>query len=217
MITNACMICTMDDEISHLVKNKAAVDVTSSGAAPALRPRTPGVVLGPFYPVPPIEGASADLCRNALTNGGVQARPLELCGRVLNTAGMAVVGAQVEIWHADGSGCYRHASAPGAGQVDANFLGFGAQHTDANGRFLFRTLVPGPYDQDGSLRAPHIHFQVTGRFDRLITQMFFPDEPLNGSDRWYRFTVKPERLVASVVNDTHATMSLSWDIVLASG
>lgn len=211
------MIRNMEYEISHLVRNQADVDVTSCAAVPAMRPRTPGVVLGPFYPVPPPEGASAVLCRSALRNGEVQARPVELCGRVLNTAGMAVVGAQVEIWHADGSGCYRHVGAQGAVPVDANFMGYGTQHTDADGRFRFQTLVPGPYDQDGARRAPHIHFQVTGSFDRLITQMFFPDEPLNGSDRWYGFTVKPERLVASVVSDTYATLSLSWDIVLASG
>ena len=211
------MIRIMEYEISHSVKNQAVGDLASSAAAPALRPRTPGVVLGPFYPVPPPEGASADLCRNALRNGEVQARPLKLCGRVLNAAGMAVVGAQVEIWHADGNGCYHHVSAPDTRQIDANFLGYGTQRTDADGRFRFRTLVPGPYDQDGSRRAPHIHFQVTGRFDRLITQMFFPCEPLNSRDRWYGFTVQPERLVATVISDTRAALSLSWDIVLASG
>lgn len=181
------------------------------------RLRTPGVVLGPFYPVPTPEGAGADLCQSALTDGEAPARRLALCGSVLDAAGMRVVGAQVEIWHADGSGCYRHANAPDAGQTDINFRGYGAQHTDGEGRFRFRTLVPGPYDQDGSRRAPHIHFQVTGGFDRLITQMFLPGEPLNESDRWYCFIAKPERLVASVVSDTRAAVCLSWDIVLALG
>ena len=125
--------------------------------------------------------------------------------------------ALVEVWQADESGRYQHPSAPDPAAPGEGFIGCGAQRTDAQGRYFFRTLKPGAYVEAGQTRAPHIHFQVTGRCDRLVTQMFFADEALNAVDRWYSAIPNPQRLVATVSQRTPHSLRLVWDIVLPTG
>lgn len=73
------------------------------------------------------------------------------------------------------------------------------------------------------MRAPHIHFDVRGRFDRKITQMYFPDEPLNSQDRILQAVGRHDVLLASVSCPSpddaagSADLAATWDIVVASG
>ena len=176
--------------------------------------RTPGLVLGPFYPLHcPGMGdvwTPHDMCADVN-------RSIEIRGRILNLAGAPVADALVEVWHADASGHYRHPSAMTRASEDPGFKGCGALRTDAAGRYAFATLKPGAYAEGVRWRAPHVHFQVTGFRDRLVTQMFFPGETLNETDFWYGSIGEISRLVAKALADTSGRLLFGWDIVLSTG
>ncbi len=193
------------------------ITVPASLRHPPALARTPGLLLGPFYPLHPPADAGARLWTAVAAGAKSAGRPVEVAGRVLNQRGAPVDKALVEVWQADPCGRYRHPSAPLPAPDDPGFTGYGAVRTDAGGAFCFVTLAPGAYAEGDGRRAPHIHFQVTGRIDRLVTQMFFPNDPMTEGDRWFRATRFPQRLLASVVDDSPDVLRLGWDIVLATG
>jgi protocatechuate 3,4-dioxygenase beta subunit len=148
---------------------------------------TPSTVAGPFYPLmsKPFD-RDADL---TVINGRTtraQGQVLHLMGQVLNIKGTPVKGVQVEIWQTNAAGRYDHPSDPNPAPLDPNFQGYGVTTTDAEGPYRFKTIKPGAYPvTQGWDRPPHVHFQLTGRVDRVVTQMWFPDDPLNGQDRLF--------------------------------
>jgi len=184
--------------------------------APALQP-TPHLILGPYYPVQQPGRAGGTLWRGGLADNRRTACPVELSGTVFDSSGAAMAGVLIEAWQADELGRYRHPSAPEPAPDDAGCNGYAALRTDSDGAYSFRTLKPGAYGSAERRRAPHVHFQVTGTHDRLVTQMFFPNEPLNAHDHWYRATRRPEQLVASIIDDGTDVLRLRWDIVLCAG
>ena len=180
----------------------------------AVRPRTPGLLLGPFYPVHlAMERQSTEKHRAGAPSTGE--RRLELFGCVLDTYARPLAGARIELWHADPQGRYRHPSQPGVEEIGSDFAGYEVLTTRAEGNWHSTTEIPGPYSHDGVSRAPHLHFQVTYRHLRLVTQMFFPDQPLNATDRWYCAVRKRALLVGRRRSDEPACLALEWDIVLA--
>jgi protocatechuate 3,4-dioxygenase beta subunit len=151
----------------------------------ALRETTPASTAGPFYPLQnkPV-GAGADLTTIRGRKGNATGALLFVTGQVLNIKGKPVRGVTVEIWQANAGGRYTHPSDGNRSALDPNFAGYGTAVTDSDGRYRFKTIKPAGYPvTPGWDRAPHIHFQLTGRVDRHITQMWFPDDPLNGQDR----------------------------------
>ena len=140
-----------------------------------------------------------------------------ISGIVRNRSGSCISGALVEIWHADDNGRYRHPSADRLSDIDKRFVGYGALRTDSRGRYAFKSAKPAGYDDDDIRRSPHIHFQVTGRNDRLVTQMFFPDEASNVDDRWYRSVRRPHQLVATALPPADDVLHFRWDITLSTG
>ncbi|MGE5641305.1 MAG: protocatechuate 3,4-dioxygenase subunit beta [Clostridia bacterium] len=107
--------------------------------------------------------------------------------RVVDEDGTPVAGAVVEIWHANAAGKYIHPNDSHDAPVDPNFYGAARLVADERGRIELRTIKPGAYpvpDAAGWWRPPHIHFSVCGRIwlSRLVTQMFFPGDPLNEND-----------------------------------
>jgi protocatechuate 3,4-dioxygenase beta subunit len=177
--------------------------------------RTPGMLLGPFYPLAPGANPGGNLWDGTHRPDG--ARDFRLEGRVRNLAGAPVADATVELWHADPAGRYRHPSAPGAGLVLAGFSGYGRVPSSGDGRFVFSSLLPGGYAEGEVVRAPHLHLQITGRVDRLVTQLFLPQHPGNASDPLYRALVHPRRLTVEAIDDDAGPMILRWTAVLASG
>jgi len=159
--------------------------------------RTPGLVLGPFYPVHLAgrPGVQLQLPGPRLRVG----RPLELSGRVLDSCARSLSGALLEVWHADSGGRYQHPGQPGVEEVDPGFCGYQALTSQSDGGWRLSSVVPGAYSHGGVQRAPHVHFQVTFRDSRLVTQMFFPDHPLNPSDRWYQASSDATRLLATAI------------------
>lgn len=185
------------------------------GTTVTLLPRTPGLLLGPFYPLSPPDDASGSLWRGSAIPQGTKRLVLE--GLVHDIRGGAVADAEVELWQADPMGRYAHPSSPERDPVLAGFTGYGRVRSAADGRFRFETLVPGDYTEAESRRAPHLHFQITGRFDRLVTQLFLPGHPLNAKDRWFGALRHPERLVAEVRADAPDGLTLHWIAVLHRG
>jgi protocatechuate 3,4-dioxygenase beta subunit len=104
-------------------------------------------------------------------------------GRVADAAGRPLAGVLVEIWQANSAGRYAHEADQHPAPLDPNFTGAGFCITDRQGEYRFVTIKPGPYpwrNHANAWRPAHIHFSVFGRAfsQRLITQMYFPDDPL---------------------------------------
>lgn len=133
-------------------------------------------------------------------------------------------GARVQIWQADANGRYTHDSDPNLGPRDSNFQGYSVQKTDAAGRYRFKTIKPGAYPGlIAGMRTPHIHFEVDGKVDRVITQVFFPNEPLNEQDSILQ-SIKGPRKEALIVKLMPPTKQMEpdsvhaiWDVVLLTG
>jgi protocatechuate 3,4-dioxygenase, beta subunit len=176
-------------------------------------PRTPGLLLGPYYPIPEPAGASSRLWPHSSTPTGTRALLLE--GRVVDPCASVIAGARVELWHADPHGRYAHPVAPETWQVMPGFTGYGTTETDANGCFEFDSLVPGPYGDGRTQRAPHLHLQITTQRQRLVTQVFLPYDALRANDHWFRSLRHPERLVASATRDDDEMLRLRWTAVMA--
>lgn len=107
--------------------------------------------------------------------------------RVVDEGGVPVQGALVEVWHCNAAGKYIHPNDSNDAPEDPNFYGAARLVTGDSGLAELRTIKPGAYpvpDTGGWWRPPHIHFSVWGPvwLSRLVTQMFFPGEPLNESD-----------------------------------
>ena len=108
-------------------------------------------------------------------------------GRVLDEDGRPVRGALVEVWQANAGGRYRHKVDTYDAPLDPNFSGGGRTLTDENGYYWFKTIKPGPYpwgNHYNAWRPSHIHFSLFGAgiLSRLVTQMYFPGDPLQPLD-----------------------------------
>ena len=130
--------------------------------------------------------------------------------------------ARIEIWHANAQGRYQHPSDTKPVPLDPNFDGYAVLTTDAEGRYRLRTVKPGRYQTPhGEVRPPHIHFMVEGRFDRLVTQLYFVGETENLTDRWLQAAPRPELLIATLEpapSDLESNANVAiFDIVLPSG
>src|SRR3954447_1986002 len=129
---------------------------------------------------------------------------MHLAGRILDEDGRPVRGAVVELWQANAAGRYFHPIDQRDAPLDPNFLGNGRIRTDEEGRYAFFTIKPGAYPvpvKETWWRPPHLHFSILGpsSLSRLVTQMYFPGEPLNALDRILNSmpdTAARERLVA---------------------
>jgi protocatechuate 3,4-dioxygenase alpha subunit len=140
---------------------------------------------------------------------------LKIEGRVLDGDGRPVPDALVEIWQADANGRYAHPEDKHDAPVPAGFRGFGRVPTDADGRFRFFTIKPGPVaDPDGGLQAPHLLVSVfmRGLLKRLVTRVYFPDEPRNADDRVRRRV--PAKRRGTLVARRVAADELEWNIIL---
>jgi protocatechuate 3,4-dioxygenase beta subunit len=145
---------------------------------------------------------------------------IEVTGRILNRKGDPVSGAGLTIWQANTFGRYRHPDDSNASPLDPNFAGSADIRSQDDGVYRIRTVKPGAYPAGPDwMRPPHIHFEVHGRYERLITQMYFPDEPLNASDRLLNSVLRPELLIATIVSpqDQAPHRLLNFDIVLSRG
>jgi protocatechuate 3,4-dioxygenase beta subunit len=132
------------------------------------------MALGPFYPASHAWKVSADLTRPVGSSGRALGEVVELTGKVLTVDGKPVIGARVEIWQANAAGRYAHSGDHNPAPLDPNFTGYSYQNTDEQGRYRFLTIKPGAYPAGDYTRSAHIHFDVDGKSDRVITQLYLP-------------------------------------------
>ncbi len=200
---------------------------SSAFAQTADRIATPEVGIGPFYPVLKPLDKDADLTSIKGKKGVAAGTIVHVVGRVLDMKGNPVKRAKIEIWQANTYGRYSHPSDPNTAQLDPNFDGFAVLKTDNEGGYRFKTIKPGPYPVNPTWqRPPHIHFEVEGKANRLVSQMFFPDEPLNEKDSLFlELREQSEKTSAAVLarklpptkEIEKEALLLNWDVVLISG
>jgi protocatechuate 3,4-dioxygenase beta subunit len=144
-------------------------------------PHTRSEVSGPIFRPSAIREADSDLTRQH--SGEPQGERIIVTGRVTDDSGHAVPNALIEIWQTNAAGRYRHAVDDHPAPLDPNFTGAGRTLTDENGAYRFVTIKPGAYpwrNHHNAWRPAHIHFSLFGPAfcTRLVTQMYFPGDPL---------------------------------------
>ena len=158
-------------------------------------PATETELTGPAYGESAVEPHDADLTRQH--EGEPLGQRIVVEGRVLGSDGKALRGQLVEIWQANAAGRYRHAVDTHDAPLDPSFSGAGRCLTDDEGRYRFVTVKPGIYpwgNHPNAWRPAHIHFSLFGRAftERLVTQMYFPGDPLFEFDPIFN-SVRDER------------------------
>jgi protocatechuate 3,4-dioxygenase, beta subunit len=144
-------------------------------------PQTLTEVTGPVYGEEEVGELDHDLTRQHA--GEPLGERMILHGRVLDGDGRPVRGTLIEIWQANSAGRYKHEVDRHPAPLDPNFSGAGRCLTDAEGRYRFITIKPGAYpwrNHPNAWRAAHIHLSLFGPAfaTRLVTQMYFPGDPL---------------------------------------
>ncbi len=157
--------------------------------------------------------------------GEPQGERMTVSGRLLDGWGRPIAHQLIELWQANAAGRYIHQRDQHPAPLDPNFTGAGRTITNANGEYSFTTIKPGPYpwkNHVNAWRPAHIHFSVFGRgfTQRLVTQMYFPSDPLFALDPIYNTIRDPkdrERLIATYDHDLTVpefSMGYRWDIVV---
>ena len=177
---------------------------------------------GPLLGEGRITEADHDLTRQH--DGEPLGERIIVTGRVLDGDGHPVRNALIELWQANASGRYRHDGDVHHAPLDPNFSGLGRCLTGDDGSYRFVTIKPGAYpwgNHPNAWRPAHIHFSLFGRAftQRLVTQMYFPGDPLFEFDPIYRSAPDParRRMVASFdmgVTEPDWALGYTWDIVL---
>jgi len=153
--------------------------------APFRRPVTRSEATGPLDLTAKLRPGDINL---SMVDGKLaQGQLIWVSGRILDEDGRGVAGAIVEMWQANAAGRYFNPLDQRDAPLDPNFIGNGRCQADAQGNYGFFTIKPGAYPVPNSnrwWRPPHIHFSILGpaSLSRLVTQMYFPGEPLNVPD-----------------------------------
>jgi len=204
----------------HLVVGAAAVASASAAKSPTLV-ATSGQDLGPFYPILRPSDHDADLTRVKGRSGVAAGQPIQVLGRIVDLHGNPVANAQVDIWQCNAAGRYAHpGDTANPAALDPNFQGFARLASDRDGQFKFRSVKPKDYDTPIGRRTPHIHFLIDGHSERLVTQMYFPGEPLNDSDFLLRNAAPKQSVIAEAIDRLSAdpqALAYRWTVVLGVG
>jgi protocatechuate 3,4-dioxygenase beta subunit len=188
-----------------------------------LLPHTLSEVTGPVYGEDRIGELDHDLTRQH--DGEPIGERIILHGRVLDGDGRPVRNSLVEIWQANAAGRYKHVLDGHPAPLDPNFTGAGRCLTDDDGGYRFITIKPGAYpwpNHPNAWRAQHVHFSLFGTAfaTRLVTQMYFPGDPLFFQDPIYHSVRDPrdrERMISAFDLDNTIegwALAYRFDIVL---
>jgi protocatechuate 3,4-dioxygenase beta subunit len=180
---------------------------------------------GPVYGQDALGPLDDDLTKNGAVDGEPQGERIIVTGRVMDEDGRPVPNTLVEIWQTNAAGRYIHKADQHNAPIDPNFFGAGRCMTDAVGRYRFITVRPGAYpwgNHANGWRPPHIHFSLFGPsfLTRLVTQMYFPGDPLLELDPVFLGVPDRsarERLIAEFsleVTEPEFALGYAFDIVL---
>ena len=181
-------------------------------------------ITGPVYGHEYVLELDADLTRNGVKNGEPLGERIVVEGHVLDEYGRPLPDTLIEIWQANAAGRYLHHSDAHDAPLDPNFFGGGRCVTDDQGRYRFLTVKPGAYpwgNHANAWRPNHIHFSLFGPgfATRLVTQMYFPGDPLLEIDPIFLATppAARERLISTFsldVTEEAYALGYAFDIVL---
>jgi len=148
---------------------------------PISLPDTLSEITGPIFPKDIVGAKACDLTRQGRTEP--LGERIIVTGKVMDEDGRPVRESLVEIWQANAAGRYLHKWDQHDAPLDPNFIGVGQAFTDEEGRYRFMTIRPGAYpwkNHANAWRPQHIHFSLFGPAfaTRLVTQMYFPGDPL---------------------------------------
>jgi protocatechuate 3,4-dioxygenase beta subunit len=199
--------------------------VTRAPARPPIAvPHTLSETTGPGFYQAEVTPEDADLTTNAGTGGEAMGQRIIVTGRVLDEWGNPVPGVLVEVWQANAAGRYHHDRDRHPAPLDPNFVGRGACVTSEDGSYRFTTIMPGAYpwkNHPNAWRPAHIHFSLQGPAwtTRLVTQMYFPGDPLLPLDPIFNSVPAHarDRLIATYDHDVTVeewALGYRWDIVL---
>jgi protocatechuate 3,4-dioxygenase, beta subunit len=180
---------------------------------------------GPTFGADILRPGDTDLTTNANTGAAALGERIIVGGRVLEEDGRPVPHTLVEVWQCNAAGRYNHVSDTHDAPLDRNFLGAGRCMTDAEGRYQFTTIKPGAYpwrNHYNAWRPAHIHFSLFGPAyaTRLVTQMYFPGDPLLELDGIFMSIPDADarhRLVAHfdhAASRPHFALGYRFDVVL---
>jgi protocatechuate 3,4-dioxygenase, beta subunit len=178
----------------------------------------------PIFGESHIQKFDNDLTKNAQVNGEPIGERIKVFGKLMDENGRGIPNALIEIWQANSAGRYIHKAEIHDAPLDPNFLGAGRLLTDNQGLYQFYTIKPGAYpwgNHFNAWRPNHIHFSVMGHQieHRLITQMYFPSDPLFNYDPIYQSVPKHARhLMVSKFSidktDSEFALAYEFNIVL---
>ena len=188
-----------------------------------LLPHTLSETTGPVFGHVAVSDVDSDLTRRHA--GEPLGERIIVTGRVLDEDGRPVPNTLIEIWQANAAGRYVHVRDQHPAPLDPNFTGAGRAVTDADGRYRFVTIKPGAYpwrNHHNAWRPAHIHFSLFGPsfLSRVITQMYFPGDPLFRFDPIFQSITDERarnRLVSRFDIDTTEpewALAYQFDIVL---
>jgi len=180
---------------------------------------------GPGPVLAELHDDDADMTTNSGTGGQAIGSRSIITGRVLDENGNGVPNTLIELWQCNASGRYVHwREVDYPAPLDPNFLGVGQCKTNTVGEYRFVTVKPGAYpwgNHPNAWRPAHIHFSLWGPSlnTRLVTQMYFPDDPLFEFDPIYRSAPEHSRtrMIASydhTVTQENWALGYRWDIIL---
>ena len=173
---------------------------------------TTSQTVGPFFTI-----ELTRLKKTDLAGPGVSGERITIAGRVVEADGIRVPDAMLEIWQANSHGKYAHPEDRQNKPIEPGFQGYGRIPTDENGRYSFATIKPGAVPGPGGKpQAPHIVVSVfmRGLLRRLVTRIYFPDDPANAGD-FVLNLVEPARrgtLIAKKIVGQSA--ALEWNVIL---
>lgn len=173
---------------------------------------TSSQTVGPYFRI-----GMTWLFKDDLTGPGIAGERIVIAGKVLDADGHGVSDALLEFWQANAQGKYAHPEDKQEKSAEPGFLGFGRVPTSEDGTFRFTTIkpggVPGP---EGKRQAPHIVVSVfmRGLLRRLITRIYFPDEPANSSDFALSLVEPARRGTLIAKRSAHDKSTLEWNVVL---
>jgi protocatechuate 3,4-dioxygenase beta subunit len=183
-------------------------------------PATGQETFGPYYPVRGPRGHDLDLTHYPGKAGQALGQVVQLTGKVTDHHGNPLPNAKVTLWQANAAGRYTNPVDSNTAPLDPNFLGVVDFETAADGSYRLRTIKPGPYPEpSGTIRTPHIHFDLMHADYRLVTQMYFPGESLNQSDILLSTLAARRRNPATVICKPAETsepgvLGFTFDIVM---
>ena len=172
---------------------------------------TPSQTVGPFFSI-----GLDPLGVENLAAPGVSGQRIAIAGRVLDGDGIPVPDAVLEIWQANAHGKYAHPQDQPPQKFAGDFAGYGRVSTNDVGEFRFTTIKPGPVPgPKGQMQAPHLLVSIfmRGLLNRLVTRIYFPDEPANDSD-FVLSLLEESRRPTLIARRTNSASELEWDVVL---